>query len=90
MDEILKAPQLNDGCPAWAAEMIAKILVLEVEAGTIKSPRSDQDLESWSTSQVDDLMKAASRLDETSQPMAEDLSLTVETLFTRVTRGAEE
>lgn len=87
MSDTIKAPPANDGCPVWASELIAKILVLEVEAGTIKSPNSDKHMEGWSTSQVDELMKAASRLDETDQTMVENPSSSVETLFSKVTRG---
>ena len=85
--EVLTKPSVNDGCPAWASEMIAKILVLEVEVGTIKSPGDQKNLGDWSTTQVDELMKTAARLDRSNASATEDLSATIESLFEKVVRG---
>lgn len=74
----------NDGCPDWAAELIAKILVMEVEAGTIKNPNEATKAEGWSTAQLADLTKVAERMDNQG---LQDLSEEVEALFGRLSRG---
>jgi hypothetical protein len=78
---------ISDACPAWATELIAKILVLEVEVGTIKSPGDKTQLSHWSTTQVDELMKVASRLDQSNNSDTADISATIEGLFAKVVRG---
>jgi len=80
-------PSINDGCPAWATELIAKILVLEVEVGTIKSPGDQNSLGDWSTTQVDELMKVASRLDQSNHSETANLSAIIENLFAKVVHG---
>ena len=77
-----KAPA--DGCPEWANEVISTILVLEVEAGTIKNPAENAATNGWSTANLDDLTKVASRLDDQEH---EALANKVEALFGRLARG---
>ena len=74
----------TDGCPAWATEVIATILVLEVEAGTIKNPSENTASKVWSTANLDDLTKIAGRLDDQER---ETLANKVEALFGRLSRG---
>lgn len=73
-----------DGCPAWATDMIAKIMVLEVEAGSIKNPNEGLSQNGWSTSNLEDLAKAAGRLDDDGHQI---ISEEVEALFRRVVSG---
>lgn len=82
-------PTTNDGCPTWAADMIAKILLLEVEAGTIKNISESAAREGWSTTKVDELMKIAAKLDknESNASTQKDISAEVEAIFSKVTRG---
>lgn len=77
-------PVLVDGCPPWASEMIAKILVLEVESGTIKNPAAKADAAEWSTTELAALLKTANRMDDDD---LRDVAAEVETLFARVARG---
>lgn len=79
--------EMTDGCPLWASEMINKIMLLEIEAGTIKNPAENQNAEKWTTAQLDDLAKMANRMDHQGYL---DLSNEVEALFTRVARGLVE
>jgi hypothetical protein len=82
-------PTTNDGCPSWAADMIAKILLLEVEAGTIKNISESAARDGWSTTKVDELMKIAAKMDknETASSTHKDISADVEAIFSKVTRG---
>jgi hypothetical protein len=73
-----------DGCPDWAHEVISTILVLEVEAGTIKNPAENAATNGWSTANLEDLTKVASRLDDQER---EALANKVEALFGRLARG---
>jgi hypothetical protein len=73
-----------DGCPAWASDMIAKIMVLEVEAGSIKNPNESLSQNGWSTANLEDLAKAAGRLDDDGHQI---ISEEVEALFRRVVSG---
>jgi hypothetical protein len=77
---------LADGCPDWASELISKILVLEVEAGTIKNPAEQSKTTStgWSSAQLDDLTKVAERMDKDG---LQDISEEVEAIFGRIARG---
>jgi len=78
----------NDNCPEWAVELINKILVLEVEAGTIKSPSETGATSGWATSKLDELMKIAARMDVGgSQASTENIALEIEATFARVARG---
>ena len=75
---------LSDGCPDWANEVISTILVLEVEAGTIKNPAESGATSAWSTANLDDLTKIAGRLDDQEQ---EAIANKVDALFGRLARG---
>ena len=83
-DTTVTTTTISDACPEWAASMIAKILLLEVEAGTIKNPSESLESGQWSSSQIDDLSKMASRMDNQGY---QDLADEVESLFVRVARG---
>ena len=74
----------SDGCPEWASELISRILVLEVEAGTIKNPNENTAANGWSTANLDDLAKVAGQMDKQAK---DDISEEVETLFGKVARG---
>lgn len=76
--------QIKDGCPAWASEMIHKIMLLEIEAGTIKNPAETQSTEKWTTAQLEELAKMANRMDHQGY---QELANGVEALFTRIARG---
>jgi hypothetical protein len=82
-------PTTNDGCPTWAVDMISKILLLEVEAGTIKNISESAAREGWSTTKADELMKIAAKMDknESDASTQKDLSAEVEAIFSKVTRG---
>ena len=69
-----------DGCPDWAVDLIRKIYLLEVEAGSIKNPKSEE----WATTTQDQLLKLAGRMDDS---LGVDLEQETATLFERVTRG---
>lgn len=73
-----------DSCPAWASEMIHKIMLLEVETGTIKNPVDASKEEKWTTAELDELTKMASRMDANSY---EDTSAEIEGLFSRIAKG---
>jgi hypothetical protein len=73
-----------DGCPDWACDMISKIVVLEVEAGTIKNPNEGLSQNGWSTANLEELAKAAGRLDASGHQI---ISEEVEALFRRVVAG---
>lgn len=77
----------KDHCPDWAVELISKILVLEVEAGTIKSPGDQSTDSNWATTEIDKLMKVASRLDLAQGNTSTEVSSTVESLFVKVVQG---
>lgn len=83
-----KAANISDGCPTWAQDLIAKILLLEIESGTIKNPTSseanDGKANGWSTSNLDDLTKIANRLDRQG---LQNLSDEIEAIFNRLARG---
>jgi len=74
----------QDACPDWASDMIQKIMLLEVESGTIKNPMEVGGETKWTTAQLEDLAKMASRMDTNSY---QDLSAEVEALFSRVAKG---
>jgi hypothetical protein len=75
---------ISDNCPEWATTIIARILVLEIEAGTIKNPANAERESAWATSSLDELSKVAAKLDRDD---LQDLSQEVEALFERLTRG---
>jgi hypothetical protein len=74
------SPAINDLCPPWAAELIHKIYLLELDQGVIKKPPTG----SWTTVREDELTKLASSLDEQQIRRSDD---TAEELFIRVVRG---
>lgn len=78
---------ISDNCPDWASEIIAKILILEVEAGTINSPGEKASDLNWSSAKIDDLMKIATRLDSSRTNTSGDLTAEIEALFLKVARG---
>ena len=78
--ENMETSVIKDRCPAWANEMIHRIYVLEVEAGTIKQHQSSE----WSTVGHEELLKIAARLENDAGP---DLPADVEAIFARVVRG---
>lgn len=88
LDQETETQIISDGCPAWAHEMIARILLLEIESGTFKSPTSDDASDGkskgWATSNIDELTKIANRLDRQG---LQNLSEEIETIFSRVARG---
>jgi hypothetical protein len=73
-----------DQCPDWASTVIARILVLEIEAGTIKNPASAEKNSAWATSSLEQLSKVAAKLDRDD---LQDLNQEVETLFARLAKG---
>jgi hypothetical protein len=75
---------LADQCPAWAIPMIQRILVLEVELGTIKNPALGSDDPNWSTASLENLTKVASRLD---RERLDNIEEEVQALFGRISRG---
>jgi hypothetical protein len=88
LEEIKNATlELLDPCPKWASEMISRIMLLEIETGTIKNPAEDPTREKWTTAQLDELSKMASRMDQQGY---QDLAKEVEVLFARVVRGLIE
>jgi hypothetical protein len=77
----------TDPCPSWAEKIISAIMVLEVEAGTIKNP-SEQNKESdWSTAKLDDLAKVANRLDQQGY---QETANEVENLFFKLCQGLSD
>jgi hypothetical protein len=76
--------KLQDTCPDWAASLIQKILVLEVELGTIKNPSLTSDDPNWSTSSLDRLTKIAGQLD---RQHLDNIEEEVQTLFAKISRG---
>lgn len=78
---------ISDNCPAWASEIITKILLLEVEAGTINSPGEKTSDLNWSSAKIDDLMKIATRLDSSRANTSGDVTAEIEALFLKVARG---
>ncbi len=77
-------PVFTDHCPDWAKTVIARILVLEIETGTIKNPSTHETDSAWSTSSLEQLSKAAAKLDRED---LQDLNQEVETLFERLAKG---
>jgi hypothetical protein len=74
----------TDQCPDWASTVIARILVLEIETGTIKNLASAEKNPAWATSSLDQLSKVAAKLDRDD---LQDLSQEVEALFERLAKG---
>ena len=83
----LEKPLSSDNCPDWAKELITKIYVLEVEAGTIKTPSESADSPVWSTAKIEELLKAANGLDNSSTEAVNNLSDEIEIIFTKIVRG---
>jgi hypothetical protein len=79
-----RADAVTDRCPSWAAEIIHKIMLLEVESGTIKNPVEQNSSQKWSTAQLDDLARLANRLD---QDQYSNITAEVEVLFVKLSRG---
>ena len=85
MNESIARPNsLSDGCPDWAHEIISRILILEVEVGTIKSPSESATSTDWSTENLDKLAKLANRMDNSG---TDSTSETVEAMFIKVAQG---
>ena len=74
----------SDGCPNWAHEIISRILILEVEVGTIKSPSESANSNDWSTETLEKLAKLANRMDNSG---TDSTSETVEAMFIKVAQG---
>jgi hypothetical protein len=80
----VESPVSNDLCPDWAHALLARLLVLEIETGTIQNPTSLDENASWSSASLEQLTKASAKLDRED---LSDLSLEIEAIFTRLARG---
>lgn len=76
----LSSGEVEDACPTWAIELIQKVYVLEVEAGNLANPATNQ----WNTRTQEELLKVADRLDTSA---GSEIGDDVEALFNRICRG---